>query len=106
MLLSYGDSKLPNGMQIFTNKADNSVTVHRYIVRMPGGTFSYDTDRTATDDTVFYPDTASYIEASDVMGLSDGTTWSKHYNGGLYGRVKDCRLVELPLKMLPQTDSL
>lgn len=85
-------STFADDVQIFTNKADDSVTVHRYIVRMPGGTFSYDTDGTDTDDTDFYPDTASYIEASDVMGLSDGTTWSKHYNGALYGRVKDCMI--------------
>lgn len=89
-------------MQIFTNKADDSVTVHRYIVRMPGGTFSYDTDETNTDDTDFYPDTASYIEASDVMGLSDGTTWSKHYNGGLYGRIKDCMIYQLYLRPFAQ----
>lgn len=76
--------------QIFTNKADASVTVHRYIVRMPGGTFSYNTDQTSSGDSDFYPDGASFIEASDVMSLSDGSTWSKHYNGGLYGRVKDC----------------
>lgn len=57
---------------------------------MPGGTFSYNTDESSSGDSDFYPDGASYIEASDVMSLSDGTTWSKHYNGGLYGRVKDC----------------
>lgn len=82
---------MPNARQIFTNKADASVTVHRYIVRMPGGTFAYNTDKSVTDDTDFYPDGSSYIEATDVSSLSDGTTWSKHYNGGIYGRVKDCR---------------
>lgn len=38
---------------------------------MPGGTFSYNTDKTVNDDTDFYPDSATFIEASDVMGLSD-----------------------------------
>lgn len=52
---------------------------------MKGGSFTY-----SSGDSDFYPDGSSFIEASDVSGLSDGTTWSKHYNGGLYGRVKDC----------------
>ncbi|KAL1879167.1 hypothetical protein Daus18300_001746 [Diaporthe australafricana] len=73
-----------DNVYIFTNKADASVTVHRYIVRMIGGSFSY-----SSTDSDFYPDGSSFIEASDVSALSDGTTWSKHYNGGLYGRVKD-----------------
>lgn len=85
LFVRYGN----NNVYIFTNKADDSVTVHRYIVRMPGGTFSYNTDKSSSDDSDFYPNGASYIEASDVMSISDGTTWSKHYNGGLYGRVKD-----------------
>lgn len=66
------------------------MTVQRYIVRMPGGTFDYNTDLSDTDDTDFFPEDATFIEASDVMGLADGSTWSKHYNGGLYGRIKDC----------------
>lgn len=72
------------------NKADDTVTVHRYIVRMPGGTFNYNIDGSDTDDSDFFPEDSTFIEASDVMALADGTTWSKHYNGGLYGRVKDC----------------
>lgn len=77
--------------QIFTNKKDASVTVHRYIVRMPGGTFSYNTDGSSSGDSDFYPDGSTTLEATgDVVAMSDGTTWSKHYNGGLYGRVKDC----------------
>ncbi|CAN8101152.1 unnamed protein product [Discula destructiva] len=73
-----------DNVYIFTNKADASVTVHRYIVRMRGGSFDYD-----TNDSDFFPDGSSFIEASDVMALPDGTTWSKHYNGALYGRIKD-----------------
>lgn len=89
LFVRYGN----DNVYIFTNKADDSVTVHRYIVRMPGGTFSYDTDEASSDDSDFYPDSASYIEAEDVMSSSDGTTWSKHYNGGLYGRVMDCTCI-------------
>lgn len=71
------------------------MTVHRYIVRMPASLFSFNTDATSeTDDTDTYPAGSSYIEASDVMSLTDGSTWSKHYNGGMYGRIKDC---EIPL---------
>ncbi|KAI3397195.1 hypothetical protein diail_11169 [Diaporthe ilicicola] len=73
-----------DNVYIFTNKADASFTVHRYIVRMKGGSFPY-----SSSDTDFYPDGSSFIEATDVSALSDGTTWSKHFNGGLYGRVKD-----------------
>ncbi|KAK2598385.1 hypothetical protein N8I77_011805 [Diaporthe amygdali] len=78
-----------DNVYIFTNKADASVTVHRYIVRMKGGSFTYNADGSSSSDSDFYPDGSSFIEASDVSGLSDGTTWSKHYNGGLYGRIKD-----------------
>lgn len=67
---------------------------------MPGGTFTYNTDESDTDDTDFFPDGASYIEATDVMALSDGTTWSKHYNGGMYGRIKDCELPMLLIQRL------
>ncbi|KAK7738395.1 hypothetical protein SLS53_006210 [Cytospora paraplurivora] len=85
LFVRYGN----NNVYIFTNKADDSVTVHRYIVRIPGGTFTYNTDESSSDDSDFYPDDSTYIEASDVKSISDGTTWSKHYNGGLYGRIKD-----------------
>ena len=53
-----------DNVYIFTNKADASVTVHRYIVRMKGGSFSY-----SSSDSDFYPDGSSFIEASDVSGL-------------------------------------
>ncbi|ROW16242.1 hypothetical protein VPNG_01999 [Cytospora leucostoma] len=85
LFVRYGN----DNVYIFTNKADDSVTVHRYIVRIPGGTFTYNTDESSSDDSDFYPDDSTYIEASDVKSISDGTTWSKHYNGGLYGRIKD-----------------
>lgn len=39
---------------------------------MPGGSFTYNTDETSTAvDSDFFPDGASFIEASDVMALSD-----------------------------------
>lgn len=72
--------------------------MHRYIVRMPGGTFTWNADGSATGDSDYYPPGAVTIEASgDVQELaSTGTTWSKHYNGGLYGRVKDCKCYQQP----------
>lgn len=77
--------------QIFTNKADDSFRVQRYIVRMPGGTFTYNSDGSSTADPDYYPAGSTSIEAAgDVVSLSDGTTRSKHYSGNLYGRVKDC----------------
>lgn len=80
LLVRYGN----DNVYIFTNKADDSITVHRYIVRFPGGVFPHD-----TTDSDYYPDGATYIEASDVMEASDGTTWAKHYQGLKYGRTMD-----------------
>lgn len=78
------------------------MTVHRYIVRMPGGSFTYDQDPSdATPDSDYYADGSSFIEASDVMALPDGTSWSKHYNGGLYGRIKDCMCYNSCVLLLP-----
>lgn len=64
-----------NNVYMWTNKADDSVTVTRYIVRVPPRRFpntnpdSWD----ATTDTV--------IEAHDIFRKPDGTTRSKHYSG-------------------------
>jgi rhamnogalacturonan endolyase len=64
-----------NNVYMWTNKADDSVTVTRYIVRVPPGRFpnSNPDSWNATTDTV--------IEAQDIYRKSDGTTRSKHYSG-------------------------
>ncbi|KAI0126476.1 Rhamnogalacturonase B, N-terminal-domain-containing protein [Xylariales sp. AK1849] len=80
LFVRYGN----NNVYIFTNKADASVTVSRYIVRFPGGIFPH-----STTDADYYDDGSSYIEASDVMEDSSGYTESKHYSGSTYGRVID-----------------
>ncbi|KAK7756010.1 hypothetical protein SLS62_001953 [Diatrype stigma] len=82
LFVRYGN----NNVYIFTNKADDSVTVQRYIVRIPAGIFSDDPDT----DTDWIPADASTVEASDV-NEDDGTghTYSKHYSGLKYGRVMD-----------------
>lgn len=84
LFVRYGN----NNVYIFTNKADDSVTVQRYIVRIPAGIFSSDPDT----DTDWIPAGASTVEASDV-NEDDGTghTYSKHYSGLKYGRVMDCK---------------
>ncbi|KAJ4357701.1 uncharacterized protein N0V89_002277 [Didymosphaeria variabile] len=69
---------------IFVNKKDDSVTVQRYIVRIPDGIFT----RQSTD-TDWIPDGAATIESGDVNGDSDGYTYSKHYTGLKYGRTVD-----------------
>lgn len=76
-------------MYIFTNKADSSVTVSRYIARFPAGT--WDAAHSTTDAD--YYDSSTFIEASDVTADSSGYTESKHYTGNTYGRVIDCRLL-------------
>lgn len=71
-----------NNVYLFTNKADDTVTVLRYIVRFPSGIFPHttaDSDWGAVSDVV--------IEASDVVkDSSNGYTFSKHYSGYEYGR--------------------
>ncbi|KAL1612292.1 hypothetical protein SLS60_000516 [Paraconiothyrium brasiliense] len=74
---------LPN-VYIFVNKKDDSVTVQRYIVRIPDGVFT----RQSTD-TDWIPDGATTIESGDVNGDSNGYTYSKHYSGLKYGRTID-----------------
>ncbi|KAH8682255.1 rhamnogalacturonan lyase [Xylariales sp. PMI_506] len=80
LFVRYGN----NNLYIFTNKADASVTVSRYIVRFPGGIFPH-----SSSDADYYPSTASYIEAEDVMEDTNGYTYAKHYCGNSYGRTID-----------------
>lgn len=78
LFFRYGNSNV----YLFTNKADDSVTVLRYIVRFPSGLFSHSTADSDYEDA----DTV-VIEAQDVNeDTSDGYTFSKHYSGYLYGR--------------------
>jgi rhamnogalacturonan endolyase len=73
----------PN-VYIFMNKKDTSVTVSRYICRIPPNVFTNDVN----EDTDWIPDGATAIESGDVDGLN-GQTWSKHYSGKMYGRTID-----------------
>jgi len=62
-----------NNIYMFTNKADDSVTATRYIVRHQPGLFPEDTpDSWLNADTV--------IEAADIFEQADGTTRAKHYS--------------------------
>ncbi|KAI0596506.1 rhamnogalacturonan lyase [Biscogniauxia sp. FL1348] len=80
LFVRYGN----NNVYIFTNKADASVTVSRYIVRFKGGIFPHD-----ATDADYYDSGSSYIEASDIMKDANGYTESKHYAGNTYGRTID-----------------
>ncbi|KAK7191589.1 hypothetical protein DPSP01_004802 [Paraphaeosphaeria sporulosa] len=80
LVFRYGN---PN-VYIFMNKADTSVTVSRYILRIPPNIFS----NNPNEDTDWIPDGATAIESGDVDGKS-GQTWSKHYSGKRYGRTID-----------------
>ncbi|KAF2704911.1 polysaccharide lyase family 4 protein [Pleomassaria siparia CBS 279.74] len=80
LVFRYGNSNV----YIFTNKADSSVTVSRYICRIPPNVFTNDEDV----DTDWIPASATAIESGDIDGLN-GKTWSKHYSGKLYGRTID-----------------
>lgn len=73
-----------NNVYLWTNKADDSVTVTRYIVRVRPGLFPNDNPDSwdATRDVL--------IEAQDVRRRPDGTTRSKHYSNQ---RVIDYRYV-------------
>ncbi|MFI1568553.1 rhamnogalacturonan lyase B N-terminal domain-containing protein [Streptomyces sp. NPDC020490] len=62
-----------NNVYLWTNKADDSVSATRYIVRVKAGMFLND----APDSYTYAPTT---IEASDVFAKSDGQTRSKHYS--------------------------
>lgn len=71
-----------NNVYFFTNKADDTVTVLRYIVRFPSAIFPHtvaDSDYEAANTVV--------IESGDVNeDTSDGYTFAKHYSGNEYGR--------------------
>lgn len=78
LFFRYGNSNV----YLFTNKADDSVTVLRYIVRFPSGIFSH---TTADSDYLVASDVV--IEAEDIAeATSTGYTFSKHYQGYEYGR--------------------
>ncbi|MFI7405195.1 rhamnogalacturonan lyase B N-terminal domain-containing protein [Streptomyces sp. NPDC049541] len=62
-----------NNVYLWTNKADDSVSATRYIVRVKAGMFLND----EPDSYTYAPTT---IEASDVFEKSDGQTRSKHYS--------------------------
>ncbi|KAK1706006.1 rhamnogalacturonan lyase [Colletotrichum lupini] len=70
-----------NNVYLFTNKADDSVSAMRYIVRIPGGIFSHD-----STESDFYDASSTIIEAQDINVNSAGLTKSKHYQGSNYGR--------------------
>ncbi|MEX1654213.1 rhamnogalacturonan lyase B N-terminal domain-containing protein [Streptomyces pseudovenezuelae] len=61
-----------NNVYLWTNKADDSVSATRYILRVNAGKFLND----EPDSYTYAPTT---IEASDVFKKSDGQTRSKHY---------------------------
>ncbi|MGW1744158.1 rhamnogalacturonan lyase B N-terminal domain-containing protein [Streptomyces sp. NPDC002092] len=62
-----------NNVYLWTNKADDSVSATRYIVRVKAGMFLND----QPDSYTYAPTT---VEASDVFKKSDGQTRSKHYS--------------------------
>ncbi|WP_458246271.1 rhamnogalacturonan lyase B N-terminal domain-containing protein [Streptomyces sp. MAI_2237] len=62
-----------NNVCLWTNKADDSVSATRYIVRVRAGLF-------LNDEPDSYTYTTSTVEASDVFAKSDGQTRSKHYS--------------------------
>ncbi|MEV6948564.1 rhamnogalacturonan lyase B N-terminal domain-containing protein [Streptomyces sp. NPDC051172] len=62
-----------NNVYLWTNKADDSVSATRYIVRVKAGMFLND----EPDSYAYAPTT---VEASDVFEKSDGQTRSKHYS--------------------------
>jgi rhamnogalacturonan endolyase len=80
LVFRYGN---PN-VYLFMNKKDASVTVSRYILRIPPNLFT----NNVNEDTDWIPDGATTIESGDIDGLN-GQTWSKHYSGKLYGRTID-----------------
>ncbi|CAN9425771.1 unnamed protein product [Alternaria alternata] len=80
LVFRYGN---PN-VYIFMNKKDTSITVSRYILRIPPNIFT----NNVNEDTDWIPDGAPAIESGDINGLN-GQTWSKHYSGKKYGRTMD-----------------
>ena len=80
LVFRYGN---PN-VYIFMNKKDTSITVSRYILRIPANIFT----NNINEDTDWIPNGATAVESGDVNGIN-GQTWSKHYSGKLYGRTMD-----------------
>ncbi|GAA3782677.1 rhamnogalacturonan lyase B N-terminal domain-containing protein [Streptomyces phyllanthi] len=64
-----------NNVYLWTDKADDSFTATRFIVRLKPGMFP----NTGPDSWIEASD--KVIEAGDVWKRSDGTTHSKHYSG-------------------------
>jgi rhamnogalacturonan endolyase len=62
-----------NNVYLWTNKADDSVSATRYIVRVKAGLFLND----EPDSYTYAPTT---IESADVFAKADGQTRSKHYS--------------------------
>ncbi|WP_055527344.1 rhamnogalacturonan lyase B N-terminal domain-containing protein [Streptomyces graminilatus] len=62
-----------NNVYLWTNKADDSVSATRFILRVRAGLF-------LNDEPDSYTYTNRTIEASDVFAKSDGQTRSKHYS--------------------------
>lgn len=78
LFFRYGNSNV----YIFTNKADDTVTVLRYIVRFPSDIFPH-----TTTDSDYLESQDVIIEAEDIgEDESTGYTFSKHYQGYNYGR--------------------
>lgn len=71
-----------NNVYIFTNKADDTVEVLRYIVRFPSDIFPH-----TTADSDYEDSSTVVIEAEDINeNESTGYTFAKHYSGYQYGR--------------------
>lgn len=82
LVFRYGN---PN-VYIFMNKADTSVTVSRYILRIPSNIFV----NNLSSDNDWIPAGVNVIEAGDVNAISSNAhTYSKHYSGYKYGRTID-----------------
>ncbi|MGW3117201.1 rhamnogalacturonan lyase B N-terminal domain-containing protein [Streptomyces sp. NPDC001107] len=62
-----------NNVYLWTNKADDSVSATRYIVRVKAGRF-------LNDEPDSYTYASTTVEASDVFEKPDGQTRSKHYS--------------------------
>ena len=80
LVFRYGN---PN-VYIFMNKKDTSITVSRYILRVPPNVFTSNPN----EDTDWIPSAATAIESGDIDGY-EARTWSKHYSGKKYGRTMD-----------------
>ncbi|KAI9167172.1 putative rhamnogalacturonate lyase A [Paramyrothecium foliicola] len=73
-----------NNVYLFTNKADDSISAMRYIVRIKPGIFKH-----AATDSDYYDTGSTNIETADIVRSKEGLTKSKHYQGATYGRTMD-----------------